>query len=189
MYRWRLYLFLRNTDILVQLVWECTCINLRIYVWCVFVTVTCVSDVNPLLKLGDLEQTEDVVQDTASSYLMCVSESWEKQSKEPTVGLVVRVYIYIFVLRNLNTTGRYGVSVDPFIWYNISHCVCGMTLFSIHRSVSELGQDIDCGIILNVCCCRIWINECRLLIWWEFHSNAQFSVKFTKPLQSQDFSS
>ncbi|MCI4392604.1 hypothetical protein PGIGA_G00147770 [Pangasianodon gigas] len=46
-------------------------------------------DVNPLLKLGDLEQAEDVVQDTASSYLMCVYESWEKQSKELTVGLVV----------------------------------------------------------------------------------------------------
>ncbi|KAF7687326.1 DNA mismatch repair protein Msh3 isoform X1 [Silurus meridionalis] len=46
-------------------------------------------DVNPLLKLGDLEQAEDVVPDTASSYLMCVSESWEKHSKELTVGLVV----------------------------------------------------------------------------------------------------
>ncbi|XP_060762961.1 DNA mismatch repair protein Msh3 isoform X3 [Neoarius graeffei] len=46
-------------------------------------------NLNPLLKLGDLEQAEDVVQDTASSYLMCVSESWEKPSKEPTVGLVV----------------------------------------------------------------------------------------------------
>ncbi|KAM9446339.1 DNA mismatch repair protein Msh3 [Clarias gariepinus] len=46
-------------------------------------------DVNPLLKLGDLEQAEDVVQDTPSSYLMCVSESWDKHSKELTVGLVV----------------------------------------------------------------------------------------------------
>ncbi|KAK2845677.1 hypothetical protein Q7C36_010531 [Tachysurus vachellii] len=46
-------------------------------------------DVNPLMKLGDLEQADDVVQDTASSYLMCVSESWEKQIKELTIGLVV----------------------------------------------------------------------------------------------------
>ncbi|TSM85999.1 DNA mismatch repair protein Msh3 [Bagarius yarrelli] len=46
-------------------------------------------DVNPLLKPEDLEQAEDVVQDTASSYLMCVSESWEKHSKDLTVALVV----------------------------------------------------------------------------------------------------
>lgn len=58
--------------------------------------VHCISDMNPLLKLGDLEQVEDVVQDTASSYLMCVSESWEKQSKELTVGLVVRCFVFSF---------------------------------------------------------------------------------------------
>ncbi|XP_066511228.1 DNA mismatch repair protein Msh3 isoform X2 [Hoplias malabaricus] len=46
-------------------------------------------DVNPLLTLGDLEQAEDVVQDTPNSYLMCVSENWDKQSKELTMGLVV----------------------------------------------------------------------------------------------------
>uniref|UniRef100_W5KL83 DNA mismatch repair protein n=1 Tax=Astyanax mexicanus TaxID=7994 RepID=W5KL83_ASTMX len=46
-------------------------------------------DVNPLLKLGDLEQAEDVVQDPPTSYLMCVSENWDKLSKELTVGLVV----------------------------------------------------------------------------------------------------
>lgn len=72
----------------------------------------CISDMNPLLKLGDLEQAEDVVQDTASSYLMCVSESWEKQSKELTVGLVVRAF---FFLRNLNSAEIYGVSVHPYI--------------------------------------------------------------------------
>lgn len=48
-----------------------------------------VSDVNPLLSLGDLEEAEDVVQDTPNSYLMCVSENWDKQSKELTIGLVV----------------------------------------------------------------------------------------------------
>lgn len=47
------------------------------------------SDVNPLLKLGDLEQAEDVVQDSGNNYLMCVSESFDKQSKELTVGMVV----------------------------------------------------------------------------------------------------
>ncbi|XP_035385429.1 DNA mismatch repair protein Msh3 isoform X2 [Electrophorus electricus] len=46
-------------------------------------------DVNPVLKLGDLEQAEDVVQDAPNSYLMCVKESWDRQSKELTVGLVV----------------------------------------------------------------------------------------------------
>uniref|UniRef100_A0A672MMP6 DNA mismatch repair protein MSH3 n=1 Tax=Sinocyclocheilus grahami TaxID=75366 RepID=A0A672MMP6_SINGR len=46
-------------------------------------------DVNPLLKLGDLEQGEDVVQDSGNSYLMCVNESFDKQSKELTVGMVV----------------------------------------------------------------------------------------------------
>lgn len=46
-------------------------------------------DVNPLLKLGDLEQAEDVVQDSGNNYLMCVSESFDKQSKELTVGMVV----------------------------------------------------------------------------------------------------
>ncbi|XP_056313124.1 DNA mismatch repair protein Msh3-like [Danio aesculapii] len=46
-------------------------------------------DVNPLLKLGDLEQAEDVVQDSGNNYLMCVSESLDKQSKELTVGMVV----------------------------------------------------------------------------------------------------
>lgn len=60
--------------------------------FCVHDFVLYISDVNPLMKLGDLEQVDDVVQDSASSYLMCVSESWEKQSKELTIGLVVRVF-------------------------------------------------------------------------------------------------
>uniref|UniRef100_A0AAY4C5U1 DNA mismatch repair protein MSH3 n=1 Tax=Denticeps clupeoides TaxID=299321 RepID=A0AAY4C5U1_9TELE len=46
-------------------------------------------DVNPLLKMGDLEEAEDVVQDSSSNYLMCVSESWGRQSKELVVGMVV----------------------------------------------------------------------------------------------------
>ncbi|XP_063049779.1 DNA mismatch repair protein Msh3 [Engraulis encrasicolus] len=45
-------------------------------------------DVNPLLKLGDLEDAEDVVRDTPNSYLMCVYETWDKQLKEFVVGVV-----------------------------------------------------------------------------------------------------
>ncbi|KAJ8414872.1 hypothetical protein AAFF_G00023950 [Aldrovandia affinis] len=45
-------------------------------------------DVNPLLKLGDLEEAEDVVLDAPNNYLMCVSESWDGKAKELTLGLV-----------------------------------------------------------------------------------------------------
>ncbi|KAL2092081.1 hypothetical protein ACEWY4_011879 [Coilia grayii] len=45
-------------------------------------------DVNPLLKLGDLEDAEDVVRDTPNSYLMCVYETWDKHLKEFVVGVV-----------------------------------------------------------------------------------------------------
>uniref|UniRef100_A0AAY4C624 DNA mismatch repair protein MSH3 n=1 Tax=Denticeps clupeoides TaxID=299321 RepID=A0AAY4C624_9TELE len=50
-------------------------------------------DVNPLLKMGDLEEAEDVVQDSSSNYLMCVSESWGRQSKELVVGMVVSLHV------------------------------------------------------------------------------------------------
>lgn len=81
------------------------CVCVRIYVQRCFIPdiVPCISDVNPLLKLGDFEQADDVVQDTASSYLMCVSESWEKQSKELTVGMVVRAFLPCnYALHDLN---------------------------------------------------------------------------------------
>ncbi|KAI1900432.1 hypothetical protein AGOR_G00049880 [Albula goreensis] len=45
-------------------------------------------DVNPLMKLGDLEEAEDVVLDAPNNYLMCLSESWDSRAKELTVGLV-----------------------------------------------------------------------------------------------------
>ncbi|KAG9354370.1 hypothetical protein JZ751_001077, partial [Albula glossodonta] len=45
-------------------------------------------DVNPLLKLGDLEEAEDVVLDAPNNYLMCLNESWDSRAKELTVGLV-----------------------------------------------------------------------------------------------------
>lgn len=53
---------------------------------------------NPLLKLGDLEQAEDVVQDSGNNHLMCVSESFDKQSKELTVGMVVRNHCSVIVV-------------------------------------------------------------------------------------------
>ncbi|TRY95911.1 hypothetical protein DNTS_021431 [Danionella cerebrum] len=46
-------------------------------------------DVNPLLKLEDLEQAEDGMQDGENNYLMCLNESFDKQSKELTIGMVV----------------------------------------------------------------------------------------------------
>ncbi|KAJ8285541.1 hypothetical protein GJAV_G00027990 [Gymnothorax javanicus] len=46
-------------------------------------------DVNPLLKLQDLEEAADVVVDAPNNYLMCVSENLDSKSKDLTVGLVV----------------------------------------------------------------------------------------------------
>ncbi|XP_066568010.1 DNA mismatch repair protein Msh3 isoform X1 [Amia ocellicauda] len=45
-------------------------------------------DVNPLLKLGDLEQAEDVVLDAPNNYLLCMCESWEGKKQQLTVGVV-----------------------------------------------------------------------------------------------------
>ncbi|MBN3317605.1 MSH3 protein, partial [Atractosteus spatula] len=45
-------------------------------------------DVNPLLKLGDLEEAEDVVLDSPNNYLLCVSESWDSRRQELSVGIV-----------------------------------------------------------------------------------------------------
>uniref|UniRef100_A0A8C9RHN6 DNA mismatch repair protein MSH3 n=1 Tax=Scleropages formosus TaxID=113540 RepID=A0A8C9RHN6_SCLFO len=45
-------------------------------------------DMNPLLKLGELEDAEDVVVDAPNSYLMCLSESFNKKTKELTLGIV-----------------------------------------------------------------------------------------------------
>ncbi|XP_076005669.1 DNA mismatch repair protein Msh3 isoform X2 [Genypterus blacodes] len=47
-------------------------------------------DVNPVCKLGAVEEGgfDDVVLDPPESYLLCVSESWDKAGKQLTVGLV-----------------------------------------------------------------------------------------------------
>uniref|UniRef100_A0A673LND4 DNA mismatch repair protein MutS-like N-terminal domain-containing protein n=1 Tax=Sinocyclocheilus rhinocerous TaxID=307959 RepID=A0A673LND4_9TELE len=58
--------------------------------------------VNPLLKLGDLEQAEDVVQDSGNNYLMCASESFDKQSKELTIGMVVRNHCSVTIPYDYN---------------------------------------------------------------------------------------
>ncbi|XP_074495491.1 DNA mismatch repair protein Msh3 isoform X2 [Sebastes fasciatus] len=47
-------------------------------------------DVNPVCRLGDVEEggRGDVVSDPPDSFLLCVSESWDKVKKQLTVGLV-----------------------------------------------------------------------------------------------------
>ncbi|KAM9744377.1 DNA mismatch repair protein Msh3 isoform 1-T1 [Menidia menidia] len=47
-------------------------------------------DVNPVCRLEDVEEggCGDVVADPPDSYLLCISESWDKQRKQLTVGLV-----------------------------------------------------------------------------------------------------
>ncbi|XP_041090736.1 DNA mismatch repair protein Msh3-like [Polyodon spathula] len=50
-------------------------------------------DVNPLLKLGDLEEAEDVVvEDVPNNYLLCIYETWgsskDRKRQELTIGIV-----------------------------------------------------------------------------------------------------
>ncbi|XP_040011812.1 DNA mismatch repair protein Msh3 isoform X2 [Xiphias gladius] len=47
-------------------------------------------DVNPVCRLGDVEEGAcgDVVSDPPDSFLLCISESWDKLKKQLTVGLV-----------------------------------------------------------------------------------------------------
>nr|XP_046243833.1 DNA mismatch repair protein Msh3 isoform X2 [Scatophagus argus] len=47
-------------------------------------------DVNPVCRLGDVEEgaCADVVLDPPDSFLLCVSENWDKLKKQLTVGLV-----------------------------------------------------------------------------------------------------
>ncbi|XP_034396987.1 DNA mismatch repair protein Msh3 isoform X3 [Cyclopterus lumpus] len=47
-------------------------------------------DVNPVCRLGDVEEgvCGDVVSDPPDSFLLCVSENWDKPKKQLTVGLV-----------------------------------------------------------------------------------------------------
>ncbi|XP_053181496.1 DNA mismatch repair protein Msh3 [Scomber japonicus] len=47
-------------------------------------------DVNPVCKLGDVEEGDcgDVMSDPPESFLLCISETWDKLKKQLTVGLV-----------------------------------------------------------------------------------------------------
>ncbi|XP_034026554.1 DNA mismatch repair protein Msh3 isoform X2 [Thalassophryne amazonica] len=47
-------------------------------------------DVNPVCRLGDVDEgsCEDVVLDPPDSFLLCISENWDKLGKQLTVGLV-----------------------------------------------------------------------------------------------------
>ncbi|XP_031712537.1 DNA mismatch repair protein Msh3 [Anarrhichthys ocellatus] len=47
-------------------------------------------DVNPVCRLGDVEEGGggDVVSDPPDSFLLCISENWDKPKKQLTVGLV-----------------------------------------------------------------------------------------------------
>uniref|UniRef100_A0A7N6A348 DNA mismatch repair protein MSH3 n=1 Tax=Anabas testudineus TaxID=64144 RepID=A0A7N6A348_ANATE len=47
-------------------------------------------DVNPVCRLGDVEEggSGDVVLDPPDSFLLCISENWDKLKKQLTVGLV-----------------------------------------------------------------------------------------------------
>lgn len=59
------------------------------------VTVNVVSsllkDVNPVCSFEDLDQrsSDNVGIDPPQSFLLCISENWDKQQKQLTVGLVV----------------------------------------------------------------------------------------------------
>uniref|UniRef100_A0A667WY98 DNA mismatch repair protein MSH3 n=1 Tax=Myripristis murdjan TaxID=586833 RepID=A0A667WY98_9TELE len=47
-------------------------------------------DVNPVCSLGEVEEgsCDDVVSDPPDSYLLCISENWDKLGKQLTIGLV-----------------------------------------------------------------------------------------------------
>lgn len=51
----------------------------------------CSLDVNPICRLGDMEEgsSSDAVLDPPESFLLCISETWDKLRKQLTVGLVV----------------------------------------------------------------------------------------------------
>lgn len=50
-------------------------------------------DVNPVCQLSDVEEglSGDVPSGPPESFLMCISESWDKVKKQLTLGLVVSV--------------------------------------------------------------------------------------------------
>lgn len=64
-------------------------------------------DVNPVCRLRDEEEgtSGDVVSDPPDSFLLCVSESWDKPKKQLTIGLVVSLsYGWLEKIDSLLTT-------------------------------------------------------------------------------------
>lgn len=59
---------------------------IHLYLYCCFSP-----DVNPVCKLADVEEgsSGDAALDPPESFLLCVSEMWDKLRKQLTVGLVV----------------------------------------------------------------------------------------------------
>lgn len=53
------------------------------------------SDVNPVCRLDDVDEGPgtDVVSDPPDSFLLCISENWDRVKKQLTVGLVVSLQI------------------------------------------------------------------------------------------------
>lgn len=75
----------------------CVCVEGRItstFILEVFLLkflMCCFLDVNPVCRLGDVEEgsSSDVVLDPPENFLLCISETWDKPRKQLTVGLVV----------------------------------------------------------------------------------------------------
>lgn len=73
-------------------------------------------DVNPVCRLGDVEEggCDDVVSDPPDSFLLCISENWDKVKKRLTVGLVVS-----FISQSINNlTFNLKVRLPLGFWFN-----------------------------------------------------------------------
>lgn len=86
----------------------CMCSQTTFYCHSLFETVSLtvfLKDVNPVCRLGDVEEggCDDVVSDPPDSFLLCISENWDKLKKQLTVGLVVS-----FISQSINPTWPLG---------------------------------------------------------------------------------
>lgn len=84
------------------------CSQTTFYCHSLFETVSLtvfLKDVNPVCRLGDVEEggCDDVVSDPPDSFLLCISENWDKLKKQLTVGLVVS-----FISQSINPTWPLG---------------------------------------------------------------------------------
>lgn len=73
----------------------CLCVSLKLFFFNLCMSkvfpLTSFQDVNPVCRLVDVEEgsSGDVVSDPPESFLLCISETWDKLKKQLTVGLVV----------------------------------------------------------------------------------------------------